>query len=93
MRLAFVDTILNIAPPNAELHSVILVEFKLMFEEDEPFRYNAPPFEFAVQSVMSVSFKLSVDAEPFRYNAPPESDVHFVMFVESKLSVDDEPFR
>ena len=47
------ESVVNNAPPLSDVHSVIFVKFKLIVEDDEPFRYNAPPLELAVQFVIS----------------------------------------
>ena len=89
-----VERVVNNAPPFSEVHSLMFVQFKVIMEDDVPFRYNAPPLEFAVQYVISVEFSVklaSVDRRMKR--APPFFDVHSVIFVEFKLTTeDDEPF-
>ena len=78
-----VERVVNNAPPFSEVHSLMFVQFKVIMEDDVPFRYNAPPLEFAVQLMISVEFSVKlVSCERRVKNAPPQSEVQFVMVIE-----------
>ena len=94
VKLASSERMVNSAPPQSDAHFVMFVESKRSVDDDA-LRYNAPPFEFAVQFVISVELSVKlVSAERRMKRAPPFSEMHSDRFVEFKITIeDDEPLR